>query len=162
MVLFGHSYLLSPLGGGQEPHILSPLHFAEIPSTGVRPGRVEGEAVSSTCSQEFLPLPLLSPLLWCWLDEVIPALAFTSVGAFPLAMRTLGIFGVPANECPLPSSFPLGDCPWFQILVFWRGRRVFSHSVPPPLRGVPASLPSIVWLCVSTEFFCVVFGCLLL
>ena len=157
LILSGCSYRLSPLGGGQELHILSHLPLAEIPGSGVGVGQVGAAVLSPASSLDFLALLLPSRLLWCWLDEVIPALAFTSVGAFPLAMRTLGIFGVPANECPLPSSFPLGGCPWFPILVFWRGRKVFSYSVPPPLRGVPASLPSIVWLCVSPRvLFCCV------
>ena len=33
-ILFGCSYLLSSLGGGQEPRILSPLPSAEIPGAG--------------------------------------------------------------------------------------------------------------------------------
>ena len=103
---------------------------------------------------DLLTLPSLSVLLGCWLDDVTPAIPFILVGGFPLGCKgpqrslTFPLMGTPS---PIPSLSEASRGPRWQSLR--GGREDFSYPIPPPLRGAPVSLPSLVWLCGSLQCF---------
>ena len=86
LVLFGCSYHLSPLGGGQEPHVLSTLHSTRIPGTGTGAGWVGEGVLSSVCSHGLTcsAFTISSPGVLAWWGHPPPPIAFTLVGGFSL------------------------------------------------------------------------------
>ena len=152
LILFGCSYCLSPLGGGQEPRILSPPPSADIPGNGVGMGWVGGGALSPACSPGFLYLLSLSGLLGCWLDEVTPPPHKSSPPNWGLHSRLhgpLGVFTVSTNERPLPHSFPHGASCGCRSQSLGQGVK-FSLTLFQLLRGglQPLCPLSFGWVCL--------------
>lgn len=152
ILIFGCSYSLSQLGGGRELHILGPPPSVEIPGSGA-PEQV-GEGHFLLCALQAFSLSL-SGCLGSWFDEVTPTKAFAPLEGFPLACKGPGESLFPQMSIPL-SLLPSRILPQLQIADF-RGRsELLSYPVPAPLRGDPASPPSVVWLCVSLMLLCCV------
>ena len=87
LVLFGRRYHLSPLGWGQEPHILSPLPSAEITGDGaILSGWGEGRFL--LCALGVFSLCFRYLLFWSvGLIKSPPVKAFTLVEGFPLGCK---------------------------------------------------------------------------
>ena len=88
-----------------------------------------------------------------------PAKALTPVEVFPAGCMGLwGVLDVPANEHPLPCSFPLGGFPQSQLQSLGEGVKFSLTPFQFLWGGVPASPPSVIWLDVFLWHFCVVLG----
>ena len=109
MVLFGHSYHLSPLGGGQESCILSPLHSAEISGAGTGTRRVEGGGAVFCVLSGFSRSALAICSLGCWPMRFPPHpyISFHFSSDFPLGSEApQGSLMFPQKNipCPVPCS----------------------------------------------------------
>ena len=87
LVLFDHSYSLSPLDESQEVHILSPLPSAEIPGAGAGLHGLGDGCFLLLALGGFLFLLLLSALLGCWLDKVTPCESFPPSRGLPSRLQ---------------------------------------------------------------------------
>ena len=86
----------------------------------------------------------------------LPVKAVALVEVFPLGCTgPQGSLMLPRMTIP-PHLLPSQILPWWWATVCRGGSEVLSYPVPAPLRGAPASPPSIVRLHVSLTFLCCV------
>ena len=110
-----------------------------------------------------LPTDLVSPASSCYLFSWDLGLmrsplaqAFTPLGGFPLVWKGPRKSWVSPWMCsPSPTS-SLMEPPTAAATVFRGGSEVISYLVPAPLRGLPASPPSVIWLLWVSEDSCAI------
>ena len=149
--LFGRSYSLSPPGGSQEPHILSPPPSAEMGWNPSWEGHFLQRAVYdfSTSSHHLVS----------WgrgLMKSCQAKAFALLEGFPLGCKgPRESWVIPWTHNPSTTS-SLMEPPATAIPVSRGGSKVLSYPIPALPRAAPASLLSIVWLLWVSDDFCVI------
>ena len=160
-MLSGRDYRLSPLGGGQQPRILSLLPLMRSQALEQTEWVGEGRFLL----RDLGVFSLCSCYLLSWSVGLIkspPTKAFPPIEGFPLGYKgPPGILDVPTNECPLPCSFCLGGLPSSWYSIFRGGSEILSYSVPPPppRRSSPCAIHHMT-ACVCLMLFILCFDVL--